>query len=166
MVTVNCAAMPPSLLESELFGHEKGAFTGAETARAGYFRQAKGGTLFLDEIGEAPPELQVRLLRVLENRRVSPVGGGGEVPVDFRLVTATHRDLAQAASPGRVQPGAAVPFAGGAAVFAAPQRAARGPRPAAGSFFGPGRDAGQKDPPPGSGDPPAAKAIRLAGQRA
>ncbi|BEQ14314.1 hypothetical protein FAK_13800 [Desulfoferula mesophila] len=100
MVTVNCAAMPPNLLESELFGHEKGAFTGAEAARPGYFRQAKGGTLFLDEIGEAPPELQVRLLRVLESRRVSPVGGGGEVPVDFRLVTATHRDLAQAAAQG------------------------------------------------------------------
>ncbi|MBU4565933.1 MAG: sigma-54 dependent transcriptional regulator [Desulfarculus sp.] len=101
LVTVNCAAMPPSLLESELFGHEKGAFTGAEAARPGYFRQAKGGTLFLDEIGEAPPELQVRLLRVLENRRVAPVGGGGEVPVDFRLVAATHRDLAQAASQGQ-----------------------------------------------------------------
>ncbi|MCF8121385.1 MAG: sigma-54 dependent transcriptional regulator, partial [Desulfarculaceae bacterium] len=101
LVTVNCAAMPPNLLESELFGHEKGAFTGAEAARPGYFRQAKGGTLFLDEIGEAPPELQVRLLRVLENRRVSPVGGGGEVPVNFRLVAATHRDLAQAASQGQ-----------------------------------------------------------------
>jgi len=100
LVTVNCAAMPPSLLESELFGHDKGAFTGAETARPGYFRQAGGGTLFLDEIGEAPPELQVRLLRVLESRRVAPVGGGGEVPVDFRLVAATHRDLAQAAARG------------------------------------------------------------------
>jgi len=100
LVTVNCAAMPPNLLESELFGHEKGAFTGAEAARPGYFRQAKGGTMFLDEIGEAPPELQVRLLRVLENRRVAPVGGGGEVPVDFRLVAATHRDLAQAAAQG------------------------------------------------------------------
>lgn len=100
LVIVNCAAMPPNLLESELFGHEKGAFTGAEAARPGYFRQARGGTLFLDEIGEAPPELQVRLLRVLESRRVAPVGGGGEVPVDFRLVAATHRDLAQAAARG------------------------------------------------------------------
>ncbi|MCB2192709.1 MAG: sigma-54 dependent transcriptional regulator [Deltaproteobacteria bacterium] len=100
LITVNCAAMPPNLLESELFGHEKGAFTGAETSRPGYFRQAKGGTLFLDEIGEAPPELQVRLLRVLESRRVSPVGGGREVPVDFRLVAATHRDLAQAVARG------------------------------------------------------------------
>ncbi len=101
LVAVNCAALPPNLLESELFGHEKGAFTGAETARPGYFRQARGGTLFLDEIGEAPPEVQARLLRVLESRRVAPVGGGGEVPVDFRLVAATHRDLAQAAAQGQ-----------------------------------------------------------------
>ena len=100
LVTVNCAALPQGLVESELFGHEKGAFTGADTARPGYVRQASGGTLFLDEIGEAPPEAQVRLLRVLENRAVAPVGGGGEVPVDFRLVAATHRDLAEAAAAG------------------------------------------------------------------
>ncbi|MCF8103249.1 MAG: sigma-54 dependent transcriptional regulator, partial [Desulfarculaceae bacterium] len=100
LVVVNCAALPPNLLESELFGHEKGAFTGAEQARQGYVRQAAGGTLFLDEIGEAPPEVQVRLLRVLENRAVTPVGGSGEVPVDFRLVAATHRDLVGAAAKG------------------------------------------------------------------
>ncbi len=100
LVTVNCAALPPGLLESELFGHEKGAFTGAESSRPGYVRSAAGGTLFLDEIGEAPPEVQVRLLRVLESRAVAPVGGGGEVPVDFRLVAATHRDLAAAAAAG------------------------------------------------------------------
>eukprot|EP01022_Parablepharisma_sp_SALTPOND_P023138 TRINITY_DN4803_c0_g2_i1.p2 TRINITY_DN4803_c0_g2~~TRINITY_DN4803_c0_g2_i1.p2 ORF type:complete len:446 (+),score=208.12 TRINITY_DN4803_c0_g2_i1:537-1874(+) len=104
LVTVNCAALPPNLLESELFGHEKGAFTGAETARPGYVRQAGGGTLFLDEIGEAPPEVQVRLLRVLESRAVTPVGGSGEVPVDFRLVAATHHDLAAAAEKGEFNP--------------------------------------------------------------
>ncbi len=104
LVTVNCAALPPNLLESELFGHEKGAFTGAAEARPGYVRQASGGTLFLDEIGEAPLEVQVRLLRVLESRVVTPVGGSGEVPVDFRLVAATHRDLAAATEKGEFNP--------------------------------------------------------------
>ncbi|MCB2225935.1 MAG: sigma-54 dependent transcriptional regulator [Desulfarculaceae bacterium] len=100
LVVVNCAALPPNLLESELFGHEKGAFTGAHEARPGYVRSAAGGTLFLDEIGEAPAEVQVRLLRVLESRAVTPVGGGRELPVDFRLVAATHRDLGAAAERG------------------------------------------------------------------
>jgi DNA-binding NtrC family response regulator len=93
MVTVNCAAIPPNLLESELFGHVRGAFTDARSDRKGLFVQADQGTLFLDEIGEMPLEMQAKLLRVLEARTVRPVGGYQELPFDVRLVTATHRDL-------------------------------------------------------------------------
>jgi DNA-binding NtrC family response regulator len=100
-VAVNCAALPPGLIESELFGHRKGAFTGATADHPGRFRQAQGGTLFLDEIGDMPLEAQVRLLRALQERRVSPVGDTREFPVDFRLVCATHRDLGKLAREGR-----------------------------------------------------------------
>jgi DNA-binding NtrC family response regulator len=100
-VPVNCAALPPSLLESELFGYEKGAFTGAAAGKPGLVQSAHGGTLFLDEIGETGPEFQVRLLRVLEDRAVTPVGGRRGRPVDFRLVSASHRDLEADAAAGR-----------------------------------------------------------------
>lgn len=99
-VPVNCAALADSLLESELFGHEKGAFTGATAAREGYVQAARGGTLFLDEIGETTPQFQVRLLRVLEDGMVTPVGGRQGRRIDFRLVTASHRDLEEAARQG------------------------------------------------------------------
>ncbi len=92
-VAVNCGALAPELVESELFGHEKGAFTGAVARRAGAFEAASGGTLFLDEVGELPPVLQPKLLRVLEARAVVRVGASFEVPVDVRVVAATHRDL-------------------------------------------------------------------------
>ena len=92
-VCVNCAALTESLLESELFGHEKGAFTGAGARRAGKFEQAHGGTLFLDEIGEMSPEIQAKFLRVLEGQPFERVGGGEAVTVDVRVVTATNRDL-------------------------------------------------------------------------
>jgi two-component system response regulator AtoC len=95
-VAVNCAAIPDPLLESELFGHTRGSFTGANAARAGLLVRARGGTLFLDEIGDMPLPLQAKLLRVLEDRRVRPVGSDEETPTDFRLVVATHNDLEQA----------------------------------------------------------------------
>ena len=92
---MNCAAISADLIESELFGHVKGAFTGAKEARNGLFYYAHGGTLFLDEIGEFPLALQSKLLRVLEERKIRPVGTEHEVPVDVRVVAATNRDLKQ-----------------------------------------------------------------------
>ncbi len=92
-VAINCAAIPDTLQESELFGHEKGAFTGATGDRKGRFEQAHGGTLFLDEVGEIAPETQAKLLRALQERRFHRVGGSAEVAVDVRLVAATHQDL-------------------------------------------------------------------------
>ena len=95
-IAVNCGAIPRDLIESELFGHERGAFTGANAARVGKFEAAHGGTLFLDEIGDMPLDMQVKLLRVLEERVVERVGGTRAIPIDVRVVSATHRDLAQA----------------------------------------------------------------------
>jgi len=100
-VPVNCSAIPPDVIESELFGHLKGAFTGAESGREGLFLHAQGGTLFLDEIGELPPPLQSKLLRALEDRRVRPVGSEREVPVDLRFVFATNADLRAAVEKGQ-----------------------------------------------------------------
>jgi transcriptional regulator with GAF, ATPase, and Fis domain len=92
-VSVNCAVLPVTLIASELFGHEKGAFTGAEQRRLGRFELANGGTIFLDEIGELPPETQVMLLRVLQERTIERVGGGQQIFVDVRVLAATNRDL-------------------------------------------------------------------------
>ena len=100
-VAVNCGAIPENLLESELFGHEKGAFTGADRAREGLFEEADGGTLFLDEIGELSVQLQVKLLRVLQERVIRRVGGSGERPVDVRVLAATARDLVEQVKAGK-----------------------------------------------------------------
>jgi len=100
-VPVNCGAIPEELLESELFGHVRGAFTGAVNGRQGRFQLANGGTLFLDEIGEMSPKLQVKLLRVLQEHECEPVGSDHSVQVDVRVVTATHRDLRLAVRDGR-----------------------------------------------------------------
>ncbi len=100
-VPVNCGAIPPDLLESELFGHEKGAFTGAISARRGRFELADGGTLFLDEIGDMPLAMQVKLLRVLQERTFERVGGARSISTDVRILAATHNDLEEGISSGR-----------------------------------------------------------------
>jgi len=92
-IAVNCAVIPPSLIASELFGHEKGAFTGAMQRRLGRFEAANGGTVFLDEVGDLPPDVQIALLRVLQEREIERVGSNGPIPVDVRVLAATHRDL-------------------------------------------------------------------------
>lgn len=99
-IAINCAAMPASIIEGQLFGHERGAFTGAFERTIGLFEQAKGGTLFLDEIGEMPFDLQTRLLRILESKAVRRIGGREEISVDVRLITATNKNLKQLVAEG------------------------------------------------------------------
>jgi DNA-binding NtrC family response regulator len=100
-VAVNCAAIPENLLESELFGHEKGAFTGAVTRKIGRFEQAVGGTLFLDEIADMSLALQAKILRAVQEREIERVGGGEPIPVEVRLIAATNRDLREAIAQGK-----------------------------------------------------------------
>lgn len=100
-VPINCGAIPRELIESELFGHRKGAFTGAVADRPGRFEMARGGTLFLDEIGDLPLDMQVKLLRVLQERCVEPVGSGKSIPIDVRVVAATHKNLEAEIAAGR-----------------------------------------------------------------
>ena len=95
-VAINCGALPEQLLESELFGHARGAFTGAVSAREGLFQAAEGGTLFLDEIGDMPLSLQVKLLRVLQERKIRPLGSNHDIDINVRIISATHRDLPKA----------------------------------------------------------------------
>ena len=100
LIKVNCAALPAGLIESELFGHEKGAFTGATEKRIGRFELANGGTIFLDEIGDMPPELQAKLLRVLQEHEFERIGGHHTIKVDVRVIAATNRDLAREVEAG------------------------------------------------------------------
>ena len=129
-VAVNCAALTESLIESELFGHEKGAFTGATEKKAGRFEMADRGTLFLDEVGELPLGLQTKFLRVLEERRFERVGGQKAIEVDVRVVAATNRDLAEMVKRGTFREDLVLPAQRdpdrGAAAARAPRR-----RPAA-----------------------------------
>ena len=104
MVTLNCAALPSELVESELFGHVKGAFTGATTSREGRFLLANNGTIFLDEIGELPLSLQAKLLRVLQEGEFEPVGSSKTQKVDVRVVAATNRDLEKEIENGKIPP--------------------------------------------------------------
>src|SRR5712671_3112870 len=99
-ISVNCAALAPSLISSELFGHEKGAFTGATQRRLGRFEMADGGTIFLDEVGELPADTQAALLRVLQEREFERVGGGQPIKIDVRVIAATNRDLKAAMTNG------------------------------------------------------------------
>ncbi len=99
-IAINCGALPEQLLESELFGHARGAFTGAVSNREGLFQAAEGGTLFLDEIGDMPVALQVNLLRVLQERKVRPLGSNRDIDIDVRIISATHRDLPKAMARG------------------------------------------------------------------
>jgi two-component system nitrogen regulation response regulator GlnG len=103
-LALNCAAIPETLLESELFGHEKGAFTGAERRRIGKFEQTSGGTLFLDEVGDMPPALQAKLLRLLQDQSFERVGGNETIHTDVRLIAATHRDLKAWSEEGKFRP--------------------------------------------------------------
>src|SRR5436853_526400 len=102
-VSINCGAFTETLLESELFGYVKGSFTGANTNRKGLFEAANQGTIFLDEIGEMSPAMQVKLLRVLQERKVRPVGGHEEMPIDARVIAATNRDRKQMSDEGAIR---------------------------------------------------------------
>jgi transcriptional regulator with GAF, ATPase, and Fis domain len=104
LVKLNCACLPAQFIESELFGHERGAFTGAHDRRIGKFELAHGGTIFLDEIGEMPPELQVKLLRVLQEKEIERLGGKGPIRTDVRVIAATNRDLEKEVIAGRFRP--------------------------------------------------------------
>jgi two-component system response regulator HydG/two-component system response regulator AtoC len=100
-VCINCAAIPDTLMESELFGYEKGAFTGASASKMGKLRQANGGTVFLDEIGDMTPYTQAKLLRAIESKEIQPLGGRGSIPLDFRIIAATNHDLEKLAGEGK-----------------------------------------------------------------
>jgi two-component system response regulator PilR (NtrC family) len=100
-VPVNCGAIPSELMESEFFGHRKGSFTGAHADKDGLFQNAQGGTLFLDEVAELPMHMQVKLLRVIQEKAVRPIGGRAEIPVDVRILSATHKDLARLVEQGQ-----------------------------------------------------------------
>ena len=124
---VNCSAIPEQLLEAEFFGYRKGAFTGADDDREGFFQAANGGTLFLDEIGDLPLSMQSKLLRAIQERSVRPVGAVSEQPVDVRLLSATHKDLGAEVQAGQFRQDLYLPPQRHPDPRAAAARAARGP---------------------------------------
>ena len=134
LVKINCAALSEGLLESELFGHVRGAFTGAVKDKVGRFQRADGGTIFLDEIGEMTPRMQLRLLRVLESMEFERVGDSTPIKVDVRVIAATNRDLADRGQARRLQGGSLLPSQGGRDPHAAAARSARR-HPAPGPAF-------------------------------
>ena len=125
-IAVNCGAIPENLMESEFFGYRKGAFTGAEADRDGFFQAANGGTLFLDEVADLPLAMQVKLLRAIQEKKVRKVGSTQEEPVDVRIISATHKKLAGAGRGRRVPAGPVLPAARDRARDAAAARDARG----------------------------------------
>ena len=135
-VPVNCAALPDTLLESELFGYKAGAFTDAKRDKAGRFARAEGGTIFLDEIGDMSPALQVRLLRVLQDHIIEPLGAAAPVAVDVRVVAATNQDLAELVRCRGFSQRPLLPHPGGTPAAARAAAAPRGHPPAGGSFGG------------------------------
>ncbi|MCC7264233.1 MAG: sigma 54-interacting transcriptional regulator [Candidatus Latescibacteria bacterium] len=153
-VHLDCSSLPPSLIDSELFGHEKGAFTGASLQRKGRIEQAQGGTLFLDEIGELPLEAQARLLRLLQDRLIERLGGSQPLHLDVRVIATTHRDLAQAVKDGTFRqdlPPARL------------SRAPAGPAPATRGHPAPGRTLPRADAAPAPGTPSAPQPRRPPG---
>ena len=166
-VKVNCAAIPTELIETELFGHEKGSFTGATATRRGKFELADGGTIFLDEVGDLHGASQAKLLRVLQEGEFHRVGGEQIIRVSVRVISATNRDLARAGGAGEVPRGPVLPAQRGAHPRAGAARAAAR-YPAAGRIFPGGFLRAQQLPPKKLDDTvfPRARNLRLAGQRA
>ena len=165
-VAINCGAIPPTLIEAELFGYEKGSFTGASRAHAGVFERAHNGTLLLDEFTEMPLDMQARLLRVLETKRVRRVGAEAEIPINVRVLAATNRSPVEAVEAGHLRGGHLLPACSRADPAAAVARAWRGYVRAC-RFLSGGAQPSSRLPEALLGRHAAeARAIRLAGQRA
>ncbi len=163
-VAVNCAALPETLIESELFGYERGAFTGAAQQKKGKFEQANGGTLFLDEIGDMNPVTQSKVLRALENRTIERLGGSQSIPVDVRVISATHRNLQSGDSRREISRGFVLPFARGDNRVAVSARAQRRYRRAGGSLSSDSWRAARAKGAPDQGGFDYPGTVRLAGK--
>ena len=163
-MAVNCAALPETLIESELFGYERGAFTGAAQQKKGKFELASGGTLFLDEIGDMNPVTQAKVLRALESRTIERLGGTQSIPVDVRVISATHRNLAAEIQERKVSRGFVLPVARGDRGVAATARAQRRHSRAGGSISANARFATRAYGAIDAGSDGGDRALRLAGE--